>query len=225
MQLPVNLGNVEPATGFDYPPGQYLFRVDSCEIRTNQDGVGQRLLVGNVIEMGPGPSTQFQGRKLSNSYQLTEKGAPFLMRFFLSCGITKEMIQMNGGMPDSDWLIGRQFMAQVVKNQQYTNITNEKPVSEWNPTNGAGGTQAAAGPAPQPALLQPTQTAMPPAQPVQPTMAVQPQMAAQQPQMPQQPQMAAQQPTMMAQLPQPAGPQQPAGMPAPPPPPGTVGQS
>ena len=45
MQLPVNLGNVEPATGFDYPPGQYLFRVDSCEIRTNQDGVGQRLLV------------------------------------------------------------------------------------------------------------------------------------------------------------------------------------
>lgn len=223
--LPINLANVQPAVGFDYPPGLYMFQVESTEIRTNNDGSGQRLLVSNTIVMGPGPSTQFQGRKLANSYQLSEKGAPFLKRMFLSCGITDEFIAQNGGNVQAEWLNGRQYVAQVIKQGTYTNITNERPLSEWDAAVRAGGgngaqPQAGGTPAAQPSLLQPVAApAAAPAPMAQPQMA-QPQMAA-----------PAAQPAPMAQpqLPQPGvavPPQQaaPAGIPAPAPPPGKVGQ-
>jgi hypothetical protein len=228
--LPINLANVQPATGFDYPPGLYMFQVEGTEVRTNNDGSGQRLLVNNSIVVGPGPSTQFQGRKLANSYQLSEKGAPFLKRFFMSCGITEEFIAQNGGNVQAEWLHGRQYVAQIVKQGNYTNITNERPLAEWDAAMKAGGgnsgqvQQASQGqsPAAQPSLLQPVQA--PPAMqapPMQMPQQMQPQM--QQPQMPQpqyqQPQMGLPQPA--AQVPQ-AG--LPMGIPAPAPPPGRVGQ-
>lgn len=168
MTLPINLANVQAAVGFDYPPGRYLFQVESVEIKANNDGVGQRLVVNNAIVMGPGPSTQFQGRKLANSYQLSEKGAPFLKRLFHSCGIDEAFIQSQGGVMEESWLIGRQYVASVIKNGTYTNISNEKPVSEWN--NGADGapkTAAATAPAvapaatAAPAMLQPAPGAIP----------------------------------------------------------------
>lgn len=233
--LPINLLNVQPATGFDYPQGKYLFQVETTDIRANTDGEGQRLLVNNVIIMGPGAgNTQYQGRKLANSYQLSEKGAPFLKRFFLVCGITDEFIAANGGQVDPEWLHGKQFVASVVKNGQYTNITNEKPASDWNAVE-APKTAAPTAAAP-PSLLQPN-----PVQQQQPAAYVQPQMQPQ-PQYPQPMQQPMQQPQMQPQpqypqpqmqpgpqgLPTPTLPQPqqggiPVGIPAPVPPPGNVG--
>jgi hypothetical protein len=225
--LPVNLQNVSAATGFDYPPGYYLMQVDRCEIRTNQDGQGQRLLVHNTIVMGPQHETKYQGRKLANSYQLTEKGAPFLKRMFLSCGITDDFIAQNGGNVDPDWLTGRQYVCQVVKNSGYTNITNERPTTDWETVvKQAGGNAAptpqiqtppaAAAPgaaAPQPSMLQPV------APPPMAAPGAVPGMAAP-PMAPPQPTAAPPQPTAAPAAP--AAPPAPAGIPAPPPPPGQI---
>jgi len=203
MALPVNLMNVQAATGFDYPPGRYLLQVESTEIRTNNDGNGQRLLVHNVIVMGPGPVQQFSGRKIANSYQLTDKGAPFLKRFFVSCGIGEDFINQNGGQVEESWLPGRQYVAQVAKNGNYTNITNERPVSEWNNgQDGAAGNQAAAAARPA-AAPSPTAPALlaPNPQPMVPPVAYAP----------------------APSLP-PPGAGIPVGIPAPVPPPGRVGQ-
>lgn len=243
--LPIDLRNVSAATGFDYPPGYYLMQVERCEIRTNQDGQGQRLLVHNSIVMGPQHETKFQGRKLANSYQLTEKGAPFLKRMFLACGITEDFIAQNGGQVDPDWLNGRQYVCQVVKNQGYTNITNERPTTEWEQmvkqNSGANGptphiqtppVATAPTPAPQPSMLQPVAAPQPMAAPPQTMQPPQPMAAPPQPAAAPQPMAAAPQP-MAAPQPPPAEPaayappvMAPAGIPAPPPPPGQVpGQS
>lgn len=220
--LPVNLQNVSAATGYDFPPGYYLMQVERCEVRTNQDGQGQRLLVHNTIVMGPQHDTKYQGRKLANSYQLSEKGAPFLKRMFLSCGITEDFMAQNGGNVDPDWLAGRQYVCQVVKNNNYTNITNERPTTEWEAVlqqaNGGNGptTQiqtppAAVAPqtAPQPSMLQPMTAPAPMAtapQPPAPTA------------MPSQPAPVAPPAAPPAAMPMAT----PAGIPAPPPPPGAV---
>jgi hypothetical protein len=210
MYLPVNLATVQAATGFDYPPGLYVFKITGVDTKPNQDGQGQRLVVANEIVMGPGPSTQFIGRPLANSYQLSDKGAPFLKRLFLCCGIDEAFIQQQGGNCDDQWLLGRQYVASVVKNGNYTNITNERPLSEWNVApQGGKSAQASGAPAPQPALLQPTapQAMMPPAQ------GAMGQQYAQQPGLP---------PTSLP--PAMPAPQMPTGFQAPAPPPGQVGR-
>ena len=168
--LPIDLTKVDAATGFDYPPGYYIFQIAAIETRTNNNGDGQRLLVHNQIVMGPGHETKYASRKLANSYQLSEKGAAFLKRLFISCGITDEFIAGNGGA-DPDWLIGRQYVAQVIKNGSYTNITNERPTTDWEEVakQGGNGANAMAAPAPvAPPMVQPVAAApvMPPVQPV-----------------------------------------------------------
>ena len=215
--LPINLANVAPAEGFDYPPGTYLFKVHKVETKTNKDGESQRLVVTSEIVAGPGPSTQFATRKMMNSYQLTEQGAPFLKRFLVSCGITDEFIASQGGNVDADWILGRNFVAKVIKNGQYTNMGNERPAEEWNSivAQEAAGNGTGQKAAPAPSLLTPTTQPPPAAQPpqqfVQPQQFAQPQM--QQPQM-QQPQQFAQpqmQQPAFQQPPQPQPqPQQPA---------------
>lgn len=155
MLIPINLAGVQAATGFDYPPGRYIFEITGAKFATNSDGQGQRLVVNNKIIMGPGQSTQFAERPLANSYQMTEKGAPFLKRLLVSIGFDEAYI--SSGQVDTDHMIGRQYGASVVRQNNYTNIQNEFPTSEWN--DGAAPTAAAAAPAPQPALLQPTAAA------------------------------------------------------------------
>jgi hypothetical protein len=160
--LPINLANVQTATGYDYKPGTYMLQVESVEVKANNDGQGQRLVVNNVIVMGPGPSTEYQNRKIANSYQITEKGAPFLKRMFVCAGITEEYIAQNGGNVSPDWLVGRQYVAQVVKNGNYTNITSERPISEWDTAIKQGAISAPGNGAPAmppPSVLQ--QGAMP----------------------------------------------------------------
>jgi hypothetical protein len=219
--LPVNLLNVQPAVGFDYPVGRYLLNIIGTEIRTNTSGDGQRLVLNLEIVMGPGPgNVQFQGRKTFHSFQLTEKGLPFLKRFFNVCGITEEFINQNGGNVDNEWLHGRQFCATSVKNGQYVNWTNEKPAAEWNQQpapQAARAATAAPQAAPPPALLQPSPQAQAAPQPmayVSPTP---------QPQYAPPPQQMAPAGLPTPQLPQPQG-GIPVGIPAPVPPPGRVGQ-
>lgn len=174
MFLPINLMNVQAATGFDYPPGRYLFQVKDVELKTNTDGVGQRLVVNNIIIMGPGLSQAYAGRPLGNSYQMTEKGAPFFKRFCLAIGITDENINANGGQIDDTWLKDRQYVAAVIKNGNYCNISNERPLSEWNNGVDPAAKQATAPTsAPPPAHLapvaqQPMHMAPPPMAPVLP---------------------------------------------------------
>jgi hypothetical protein len=203
--LPVNLANIQAAATLDYPAGKYLLTVDKVEVKANNDGNSQRLVVVNKIDMGPEMSMQFNGKKISNSYQLTEQGAPFLKRLILSCGITEEQIQSSAGQFDSQWLVGRQYVATVVKNGQYSNLTNERPASEWGQGQVQPNQPMMAPPAQAPALVQPIQ---------QPMMQ-------QAPQMPQMPQMM--QPGMMApQMPM-AAPQMAPQFAAPPAPPARVG--
>ena len=229
--LPFNFMEVETATGFDYPEGDYIFEVEKTEERMNQDGQNKRLLVGSKIIMGPYASEEYKGRKLSNSYQLTTKGAGFLKRLFIACEIGDDIIRSAGGQLQADWLVGRQYVATVFKNGQYTNITNERPLSEWDPTKVATPPPQKAAPAistPPPAIMQPAQPAALPQQAVggfQPPVVGAPPMQQQaqfappmQPQMqaPMQPQaQAPMQPQMPAQAAAPAMPQM-AGASAPP---------
>jgi hypothetical protein len=240
--LPIDLTKFEAATGFDYPNGTYLLQVERSEMRTNQDGSTQRLLVHNRIMMGPGPSTQFEGKPIMNSYQLTEKGAPYLKRLFVCCGITDQEMMATGSNPDM--LVGRQYVATIQKNKEgYINIVNEKPYGEWQAAiagpqgNGAQAPAAQQAPAPaglmQPQVMQPQAAPQQMQQPAMPQQMQQPQMAPQQPQAApqqmQQPQMpqaapAPQMPQAMPQQPAQPGMPAPQPVPAPAPPPGTVGQ-
>ena len=199
--LPINLMNVTAASsGFDYPNGKYLFEVIDSEVKTNTDGEGKRLVTDNVILMGPGAgNTQFQNQKMPGSYQLSDKGAQFLKRFFLVCGITEEFIQANGGNVNKEWLKKRQFVGTIGKNKEgYCNINNERPASEWNKLE-VPRTAAPTASGPPSSLLQPNPAAqMPtPMSYVQPPMMMQPPM--QQQQMMQQPPM----PQQMQQMQQP----------------------
>ena len=227
--LPINLLNVQAAAGYDYPLGSYLFEVESYEVRTNTDGEGQRLLITNKILMGPGAgNNQYTGRKMSSSYQISEKGAPFMKKFFIVCGVSEEFINQNGGQVDPEWLLGRTYCATVGKKNNFLNIGNEKPATEWANVPPAQKTAAPAGAA-APSLLQPNapQMGTPPvtyAQPQQqqfaPPAQFAPQAAPQQ-MAPAQPQYAP------AGLPTPQLPMAqggiPVGIPAPVPPPGRVG--
>jgi len=153
--IPINLANVPVATGFDYPPGKYIMKIKGSKVAANSDGQSHRLVVTSEILMGPGPSEQFKGRPMSNSYQMTDKGAPFLKRLYVAVGITEEYIAQNGGQVDTDWLVGREYKCDIIKKDNYSNITNEAPLDS------APATAAAPAMAPQPSLLQPT-NAQPP---------------------------------------------------------------
>lgn len=213
--LPVNVANVVTASGApDYPAGEYLVKINSYELRTNNDGEGQRVAWSCEFVMGPGPgNVQFAGKKVFHSSGLAEKNLPFLKRFFVICGITEEFIAQNNGYLDPDWLLGRTFMATGGKNAQgYFNLSRERPASEWNKLGQPR--QAPTPAAPPPTMLQPTPQvaqapiAMQPAQAVQPMMAVPAPIAA--PALPT--------PTLPA-----PGAGIPVGIPAPVPPPGNVG--
>jgi hypothetical protein len=229
-QIPFNLSGIQPATGIDYPPGPYIFTVAEADIKANKDGQGQHVLIINEIVMGPGTKTDYQGKKLYSRYQITEAGMPFLKRMILACGISEAELAATGGAIDTAQLVGRQYFGQVVKNNQYTNITQEKPISEWqqNANGGAAGQQSAATPGllsplaapvapqmftpPQPPVgLPPQQPMVPPAQPGFPPQqpGVQPQQAPQQPLPPQGVPQQVMPPGMPQQPQQPGVPQQP----------------
>lgn len=165
--MPFNFMEVEVATGFDYPEGDYIFEIEKTEERVNQDGQQKRLLIGNKIVMGPWASEEYKDRKLSNSYQFTANGAKFIKRLLHACGFTDDVIRQQGGQMDHQWLIGKQYVASVFKNGQYTNIGNERPITEWDPSKAPTATTTAGVPvsAPPPSIMRPVQTQAPVAAP------------------------------------------------------------
>jgi len=215
--IPLNLNGVEPATGFNYDPGVYMMEIARHEEKTNQNGSTKRLVVHNKIMMGPGTSEKFKNSPLISSYQLTDAGARFLMRLIVACDL-KPWVDQSQGQFDPDWLLGKRYVCRVIMKDGYPNITDERPVSEWQEALQAAA--AKGGTTQQPTLLTPA--AAPPTAP--PAVAAPPYAA---PPVAAPPVMAA--PTMPAMAPapgvatMPAPVAAPAGIPAPVPPPGTVG--
>jgi len=225
-RLNINLSGIKPAEDFEaYPSGDYVLQIAKADATPTNDGSSQYLKMTCSIICGPGASTDLQGKTMFHNKPLSEKAAPFLKKLFNACGITEDMINANGGAPDTDWLINRQFVARVSQKdyngKMVNNVDQEKPIEAW--THAAGNKAA-----PQPSMM----TAVPaPIAPPMPAAAQAQQPVYQQPVVQQQPgfvpppqtpfnpgngqavaQPVVQQPTM--------------GFPAPPPPGGMVpGQS
>jgi hypothetical protein len=120
--LPINLRNVESAPQ-PLSPGAYQFEIGGTEVRTNANGEGQRLLVRNLVIRGPDGSRENQGRTVYNSYQLSEKGMPYVRRLFEVCRVlTKD------GRAELDELIGRRYSGRIIAQGLYMNITAEGPL-------------------------------------------------------------------------------------------------
>lgn len=217
-QLPINLTGVKPATGFDYPPGKYILKTIDVEVKTDTTGDKQYLSVSNEIIMGPGTSTEYTGKKIRARYNLYDAGLGFLLNYLHAVGITDAMLAASGGQPHTEWMLEKQYVAEIVKRNNFINITNEKPIE-----NGAVMPSAAQ-------AFAPTAQFAPPAQGFAQAPQYAPQGYAQAPaQMPAQAPVQAQYvpqgfapppPPGFAPPPPPAGQAQP--FPAPPPPPGTV---
>ena len=127
-QIPINLLGVKPAAGFDYPPGKYIFKTVDLEVKTDNDGKRQYLSVSNEIVMGPGASTEYTGKKIRARYNLDGQGLQFLMNYLLAVGVTEAMLASTGGAPATEWMLEKQFAAEVIKRDKFTNIINEKPL-------------------------------------------------------------------------------------------------
>ena len=159
--LPLNFGGVQPAERIEYPAGEYLLTIESAVVEPAQfqAGPGHRLVIRTRIEMGPGPSTQLNGRPFTHRLPVTENSKAMTLRFLLNCGVTQEQIGAAGGNIDVDWLIGKRFVARLSTNEKgYVNADRERPADAWTY---AGGQQTAA-PA-SPGLLQPLAPAPAPA--------------------------------------------------------------
>lgn len=222
--LSVNLGGVSAAQDFSYPDGDYRLKVAKVEELTTQDGQGTRTRVICDIILGPGASADLQGKPIYHSFANTQKSLPFMRRFCDACGIGP-MIDANGGRIDTDWLVGREFVARVSKRKQqdgreFVNIDRERPIEAWTYGAGVAGGQPPQQMAPQPGMLQPMPQPQVPqqAQFQQPAPMPAPQAQPQQQyQQPQQPQQQYQQPQQQYQQPpmQPAPAAQPGALPMP----------
>ena len=224
--IPVNMQGSKPAERFVPPAGEYYLEVVSCESATNKDGQGQRLSIKNRILMGPGTSTEFQGKMIYSSYNMDAKNRDYLRTFIDACGIWA-IVEQNGGNVDSDWFIGKQYYCRVRINKDgYPNVSDER-----HPQSAAPHTQTMPQTAAQPGFLHPV-APMPQMQAGAPMQ----QFQQPQPQLPQQPQFQQPQPQPQFQqgfpLPQQGGngqsmpnvPPPPQQFQAPPPPPGFAGQ-
>lgn len=120
-KLPLNLASV-PLPVPPVPEGLYAFRITEVEIIDLNTAAGQRIRVACVVIDGP-----CAGRKVYQSYAVNEKGAPYLKRLFLACGFPKSEIEKEECRIELDWLIGRDFVANVVERSGYTMITGERP--------------------------------------------------------------------------------------------------
>jgi hypothetical protein len=148
--IPVNMQGSLPATRFVPPAGEYYLEVASCEIATNKDGQGQRLSVKNRILMGPGTSTEFQGKFVYSSYNLDHKQRDYLHTFLVACGLWT-LVEQNQGAVDSDWFTGKQYKCRIRINKDgYPNVSDE-----ISPTATAPNTQSMPQTAAQPGFLQP----------------------------------------------------------------------
>jgi hypothetical protein len=190
--IPLNLGQVETAKDFTYPPGQYIMKILSVELASNQDGTRQRIQFMFEIVMGPATSNEFAGKKVPHSYQLhdkegnlTDKGVGFLKKDLCAMApaeYTEAYLASLGQSLPPD-LVGRTLMCTLNSSEfngrMYTNVRNIGPTSEWQHGGIAG--QPAAAPqqaAPQTSLLgampQPAAPPAPAPAPVAPQQYAQP---------------------------------------------------
>jgi len=134
-ELPVNLRAGLYAGAPTLPPGAYLLEVQCSEVRTNADAVSQRVVFTTAVVSGPGyGNMEYTGRRVAHSYQLTDRGAPFLKRLFLACDITEEFIRKNDGRVEAEWLNGRMFVANLSPRNGYINVMNERSLNTWAPS-------------------------------------------------------------------------------------------
>lgn len=72
--------------GWGFPEGEYTLDIEKVESKAAQGN--ERLMIHNIIVAGPGDSTEFQGEKLLNSFNLSSaKSWPFIQRLFKACDI------------------------------------------------------------------------------------------------------------------------------------------
>lgn len=236
-QLPINMTGIQPRQGgYDFPLGEYLFRIDDVQMGMTKDGGKQRINVKCTVVQGPGTCVDHTGKSLNHGFNVDETGLGFFKGFLQVIDYDDAALAQTGGVPQSELMISKQFAGDVIKKENFTNIINAKHASEF-----LSGSKAAQ---PVPSILgnpngQQQQQQYAPQQfsQTQPAAFAQP-MQQQQPwqqQTVQQPQPAQLQmpppgqaapPQQQQQLPpavsQPMPGEQPGQFPSPPPPPGTV---
>lgn len=219
--LPCNVQGVEVREGFELcPPGDYVFEVTGTNLKPFNFSTGESghwLDVEIKVVMGPGASTEYEGRNMKHSIAITSKTGGILKSFFVHCGITEDFIdnQCQGQLND-DWLIGRQFIGRVRhrpdKNdpdKKWHEVDRPRPCNQETLAKLQAPTAATAAPTPPPPSAH---MAPPPAAAPAPPPAVAPVPPA--PAAPPAPPAAAAPPPPAPPAPPAAG----AGMPAPPPP-------
>ena len=166
--LPVNVSGAQERSFVELPEGNYYLRIATATTKENSKGTGYVLTFECEVVMGPGESTENQGRKVWHRLNLIN-GADWsrdaLFTFSKVCGIPQAQIDSCGGNVDSDWFLGKEFIGSL-KKRSYTDnsgntktgteIKGERPVATWR-------TQATATPV-GPNLLNPAPAPVAPVQ-------------------------------------------------------------
>jgi len=185
--IPIDVMNTQPqAGGMGLPDGFYILQmVDASEVRPERNGQFIRRIYKTKVLMGPGASQEMAGRPYSDPIRENDPGwAGRHMELFVAClgsiENVRQIAQQNGGGIPPAVLVGRTYIAQVVKGEQYSNVLQRLPYTQENWAASIGGgngsqTQQAAAPVSGGMLAQSVaQPGMPPAQQYAPA----PQMAA-----------------------------------------------
>jgi len=236
--LPFDMTSVQRKGGFKpYPEGAYLLRVAKTdEIRTVKDGSHQRRTYQSEIVMGPGYSEEFKGKPFYERLSMEPEEAGRHFDLFCACfggseENVRQMAMQHGGKLAPEMLHGRCYIVNVVVNGTFNNVNSRLPYND--PADFQAAVGGAAAPAPSPGIMTPTSVATVPAPGVAapaPAPMAAPPVAAPAP-------MAAPPAPMAAPAPAPApapvaapvaapapapAPTAAPGIPAPPPPPGTI---
>jgi len=162
--IPVDVATTQPQSGgTSYPEGYYLFLIkDATEVKPTQDGSKQFRQYKCEIVMGPGWDQAYKGKQYTDRIQEGEPSwAPRHMELFVaafgSIEAVRQLGQQYGGRLPAEALAGRYYIAQLVKNDKYTNVLQRIAYTQeaWN---GAVGAQGAA-PVPGGALVNQAQAA------------------------------------------------------------------
>ena len=129
--LPINLTGSTPAGDLVYPNGDYVVESKEITVEPTKDGSKQMIVVKARILAGPNASNDLQGKPIIHRYCLIDSAKPFLHRFLLAAGITQEMLNAAGGVPNTDWLVGKKYVVRISEKNGNTNVGMERPLEAW----------------------------------------------------------------------------------------------
>jgi hypothetical protein len=149
--IPIDVMNTQPQSGGGgLPEGFYILQViDATEVRAEQNQQFMRRLYKTKVLMGPNASQEAVNRPFTdaireNDPQWAGRHMELFVAAFGSVDAVRGVAQGNGGGVPPETLHGRTYIAQIVKNDKYSNIVQRLPYTQENWAACVGGNGAPA---------------------------------------------------------------------------------